>query len=500
MDRSFEDNGLPSHADTAALILQRIARQAMLERGFLTDFSREALAELETITRPSWEASDTPRDLRRLLWCSIDNDDSLDLDQLTVAESLPGGSIKVFVAVADVDGTVHKDSAIDTHARHNTTSVYTPALVFHMLPEKLSTGLTSLNANEDRPALVIESLIGGDGSAQGADIYRAVVHNYAKLAYNSLAPWLEGSAPMPGKVASVPGLAENLLLQDRVAQKLKSFRHEQGALVLETIEARAVFHQDELQGLKVEKKNRAKALIEDFMIASNTATATYLRAQGLPSLKRVVRSPRRWERIVEIAAGLGTALPPQPDAPALQQFLTKQRASDPLRFPDLSLTIVKLMGPGEYVAEFPGQDSGGHFGLALKSYAHSTAPNRRYPDLVTQRLLKAALDRKPTPYGPEELEELAAHCTARENAAEKVERQVTKSAAAMLLGPRTGELFDAIVTGASPKGTWVRLLNPPVEGRLVEGYKGMDVGHRLLVQLVHTDVERGFIDFRKAGG
>lgn len=476
----------------------------MLERGLLPDFSAQALAELNRIQSPAGVSSgdgkaNPARDLTGRLWASIDNDDSRDLDQLTVAEALPGNAVKVLVAVADVDALVKDGSAIDEHARHNTTSVYTPAKIFPMLPEKLSTDLTSLNFKQDRVSIVVEMVIGADGSLQQSDIYPALVRNYAKLAYNSVAAWLEGKGPAPEAVAAVNGLAENLRLQDRAAQQLKELRHAHGALSLETIEARPVFDGDEIRDLEVEQKNRAKELIEDFMIAANGVTARYLAAKNYASLRRVVRTPKRWDRMVEVAREHGYTLPASPDSKALEDFLTQAKAADPLRFPDLSLTMIKLMGPGEYVAEVPGQATDGHFGLAVKDYAHSTAPNRRYSDLITQRLLKAAIAGSPTPYKLADLQALAEHCTAQEDAVNKVERQVNKSAAALLLEERIGEQFDAIVTGASDKGTWVRLISLPVEGKLMRGFEGADVGDRIHVRLDSVDVERGFIDFSRSG-
>jgi exoribonuclease-2 len=476
--------------------LRRIARRAMLERGLLPDFSQDALAELSAIRAPA-AGDGGVRDLRSFPWASIDNDDSRDLDQLTVAEKVPGGFVRVLVAIADVDALVGKGSAIDGHARTNTTSVYTAAEIFPMLPERLSTNLTSLADREDRLAVVIEMTVAADGSLTASDVYRAAVRNCAKLAYNSVAAWLDGQGPIPAPVASVPGLDANLRLQDEVAQNLKAFRHEHGALDLQTLEARPVFDVDEIRDLEVEEKNRARELIEDLMIAANGVTARFLKGRRLPSLRRVVRSPKRWDRIVEVAAHLGEALPPQPDPRALAGFLARRRVADPLRFPDLSLTVVKLLGAGEYVVEMPGQAAPGHFGLAVRDYTHATAPNRRFPDLLTQRLLKAALTGDAAPYTEDELAELAGHCTLQEDAANKVERQVAKSAAAMLLASKVGQRFDAIVTGASPKGTWVRVLRPPVEGKLVTGFEGLDVGHRLRVELAATDVERGFIDFKR---
>lgn len=479
------------------LILEQIARRAMLKRGLFPDFSAESLAELDRIHSPATANPVQVRDLRALLWASIDNDDSRDLDQLTVAEALPNDEFRLLVAVADVDALVVKGSALDRQAGHNTTSVYTAATIFPMLPEKLSTNFTSLNGQEDRLALVIEMVIGREGSPQGWEIYRALVRSQAKLAYNSVAAWLEGSGPLPEGMAAVSGLDDNIRLQDRAARSLKNFRQMHGALNFETIEARPLFDGDRVRELSVEKKNRARSLIEDFMIAANGVTAKFLFEKKFPSLRRVVRTPNRWDRIVAIAREQGFRLPEVADSKALEGFLIKAKADDPIRFPDLSLSIIKLLGAGEYVSELPGETAPGHFGLAVRDYAHSTAPNRRYPDLITQRLVKAALAGDPCPYGPEDLEELARHCTEAEDAARKVERQVLKSAAALVLEARIGERFEALVTGAAPKGTWVRLLQPPLEGRLVQGFEGLDVGDRVPVELIHTDVDRGFIDFRR---
>jgi exoribonuclease-2 len=480
-------------------ILQSIAHRAMLARGLLPDFSPDALAELEGIHGPAALNAESTCDLRNLVWCSIDNDDSGDLDQLTFAEAMPGGVAKILVAIADVNAIVKKQSALDDHARHNTTSVYTAAEIFPMLPEKLSTDLTSLNYESDRLAIVVEMVVAADGTLQGSDIYGAMVRNRAKLAYNSVANWLEGSGPMPQVIGKADGLDENLRLQDRVAQKLKALRHLHGALNLETIEARPVFDGDEITDLEAERKNRAKKIIEDSMISANGVTARYLASKMFPSLRRVVRTPKRWDRIIELASDHGFELPQKPDSRALEQFLVSAKAADPLRFTDLSLSVIKLLGAGEYVVELPGDTAAGHFGLAVRDYTHSTAPNRRFPDLITQRLLKAALAGRSVPYGIDEIAALAKYCTEEEDAAKKVERQVVKSAAAMLLESRIGERFDAIVTGASDEGTWVRVLAPPIEGKLVSGFKGMDVGHGLRVQLIRTDVERGYIDFKSVG-
>jgi len=479
--------------------LRSIARRAMIERGLLPDFSAAVVAETGAIAKAATASDASLKDLRHLLWASIDNDDSLDLDQLSVAEQLPDGAVKILVAVADVDAIVKKGTAIDGRARTNTTSVYTAAEIFPMLPEKLSTDLTSLADRKERLAIVIEMEVGADGAVGKSDIYRAVVVNRAKLAYNGVAAWLDGTAPAPAAITAVAGLEQNLRIQDRVAQAMKKRRHQQGALTLETIEARPVFAGDSLTDLRADQKNRATELIEDFMIGANGVTARYLEQKGFPALRRVLRSPERWARIVELARNLGERLPARPDCQALQEFLEKRRQADAEHFPDLSLSVVKLLGRGEYVLELPGQPVEGHFGLAVKDYTHSTAPNRRFPDLLTQRLLKAALSGAAAPYSKDEIGELARHCTEQEDNATKVERQVRKSAAALLLESRVGERFDGIVTGASPKGTWVRIDGPAAEGRVVRGYKGLDVGDHVAVELVDTDVERGFVDFARVG-
>ncbi len=496
-----------THTDAHAhrAILQTIAHRVMLERGLLPDFSPQAQAELARIHAPAGiDGAPTSgpaaiRDLTHLLWCSIDNDDSLDLDQLTVADVQADGRVKVLVAIADVDSLVKEGSAINEHAAHNTTSVYTAAQIFPMLPEKLSTDLTSLAFDGERLAVVVELVMDSEGALAGSDIYRARVLNRAKLAYNSVAAWLEGNAAPPEGIRRVPGLDENLRVQDRVSQSLKNWRHVHGALSLETIESRPVFDGDQLSGLQVEQKNRARELVEDLMIAANGVTARYLTAKGFPSIRRVVRTPKRWPRIVELAQQHGYKLPDVPDAAALEQFLVEQKRTDPLRFPDLSLAVVKLMGAGEYAAELPEGAPEGHFGLAVKDYAHSTAPNRRYPDLVTQRLVKAALAGRPAPYTYAQLEELAQHFTEEEDAANKVERQVEKSADALFLENRIGEHFEGIVTGAADKGTWVRLISLPVEGKLMQPFGVVDVGDRINVQLVSVDVDQGYIDFRQVG-
>jgi exoribonuclease-2 len=478
-------------------LLADIARQAMIDRGLEPDFPPAAEKQLGGIDAAA-KADGSVRDMRSMLWCSIDNDDSRDLDQLTVAEQLPDGNVRAIVAVADVDAIVKKGTPIDDHARHNTTSVYTAAKIFSMLPEKLSTDLTSLNDGEERVAVIIDMKVSPEGTVVSGDVYRGLVHNKAQLAYDSVGMWLQKEADAPEKVKAVKGLAENLQLQDKIADAMRENRHDHGALDLETIEPRAVFKDGEVVDLRLDARNNAKNLIEDFMVAANGVTARFLDAKKFPSIRRIVRSPERWDRIEAIAAEHGERLPPDPDAQALETFLVRMRKQDPLRFPDLSLSIVKAMGAGEYVVELPGQEPIGHFGLAVKDYTHSTAPNRRFPDLIAHRLVKAALAGGKPPYDAGELGALADHCTQAEDAANKVERQVRKSAAAYVLKNRIGEKFDGIVTGASEKGTWVRVFHPPVEGKVVHGAAGLDIGHKVRVKLVDVNVERGFIDFTRA--
>ncbi|MGZ6987760.1 MAG: RNB domain-containing ribonuclease [Thermoanaerobaculia bacterium] len=475
--------------------LAEIARRAMREKGLNPDFPADAVAQLDRIAEPAREKDPAIRDQRALLWASIDNDDSRDLDQLSVAEELPGGAVKVLIAIADVDALVKKGTPLDARAAQNTTSIYTAGGVFPMLPEKLSTDLTSLNQDVDRLSVVVEYVVNADGTLGDSNVHRALVRNKAKLAYNSVDTWRDGRGPMPEAMAKVPGIDAQIRLQEDVSQRLRRLRYEQGALDLETIEARAVFDGEEIRDLTVDEQNQPKQLIEDFMIAANGVTARYLEEAGFAALRRIVRSPERWQRIVSVAAEHGFSLPEEPDSKALETFLAARRKADPLRFPDLSLVIVKLMGAGEYVVEQPGQAPVGHFGLAVRDYTHSTAPNRRYPDVITQRLLKAALAKSPSPYSVSELNGLAIRCTEQEDAANKVERLVRKSAAALLLETRIGERFDGVVTGASEKGTWARIVRPPVEGKIVHGAEGLDVGDKVRVKLVSTDVDRGFIDF-----
>jgi len=467
----------------------------MRERGFEPDFPPAATTQAQRASEADASPADR-RDLRRLLWCSIDNDDSRDLDQLSVADPR-GADTGILIAIADVDALVPRDSPADQHAGTNTTSVYTAARVFPMLPERFSTDLTSLGPGEDRMAIVIDLTVTAAGTVRASEIYLATVRNQAKLAYPSVGAWLTGEGPAPAALSAVPGLEDNLRQQDAAAQALKKSRHERGALTLDTVEGKPVFAGDDLQDLKAEHRSRASDLIEDFMIAANTATAEFLERHGFSSLRRIVKMPERWPAIVKLAAETGTTLPPAPDAKALERWLSAQQQHDPQRFVDVSLSVVKLLGRGEYVVEEPNEPTPDHFGLAVDDYTHATAPNRRFADLVTQRLVKAALAAAPPPYSHDALAAIAQRCMDREDAANRVERQVRKAAAAILLQPRRGEQFDAIVTGVSPKGTWVRVRHPVVEGRLEGSTSGLEVGDRVRVRLVRTVPEKGFIDFER---
>jgi exoribonuclease-2 len=475
--------------------LDTVARQALLDNGFQPDMGNAVEREVAQL-HDTPAAGDGVRDLRNLLWSSIDNVTSKDLDQIEVAEELPDKGIVLRIGIADVDALVPKGSAIDAHAFSNATSVYTGVHVYPMLPEELSTGLTSLNEGESRVVLVIEVELGPDGTARRHDVYRALATNHAKLAYEDVGPWLEGRGPEPRKSVANDTLEEQLWLQDRAASLLKRVREQAGALEFDTVEATPVAKDGKVEQLAITRKNRARDLIEDFMIAANVAIAKILAEKNRSAIRRVVRVPRRWDRIVAIAKEYGFTLPAQPDAPSLSKFLGARRAADPLRFPDLSLSIVKLLGPGEYVLDKPGpSDDLPHFGLAAPDYTHATAPNRRYADLVTQRLVKAAIAGTPAPYTDDELAAIAQQCTEREDAANRVERVTRKAAAAELLAHRIGSVFAAIVTGVNRNGTFVRLLSPPAEGRVVRGEQGMDVGERVRVRLIHTDPVKGHIDF-----
>ena len=483
--------------------IQAAARRIVAAAGFEPDLDADARAQLAALTKPAATppggAGAPVKDLRDRQWSSIDNTESRDLDQIEIAERLPDGSIRLVVAIADVDALVPANSPIDRHAFANCTSVYTGIAVFPMLPEQLSTGLTSLNEGEDRLALAIETVVDAQGNVKSYDVYRAMVHNRAQLAYDDVGAWLDGASPPPKKVAGNAALTEQLQLQHEASQRLKAERIRNGALEFDTIEATPVAKDGRIVDLALVHKNHARDLIEDFMIASNVAIAKFLEAKGRSGIRRVVREPERWARIVELAARYGTTLPAEPDSLALAKFLAARHTADPERFPDLSLAIVKLMGPGIYALDLPGKDPGGHFGLATHDYTHATAPNRRYADLVTQRLVKAVLAGAPAPYSNDELASIATRCTEREDAENKVERTVRKTAAALLLSDRIGESFDGIVTGATSHGTFVRIIHPPAEGMVVRNHEGFDVGDKVRVKLVGADPYKGFIDFEGQG-
>ena len=470
----------------------------MVEHGFEPDFPADAQQELRKIPEalPSGGANGL-RDLRHLLWSSIDNTTSRDLDQVEVVEQLAGGDVRVLVGIADVDAYVPARTAIDRHASIETVTVYTGVRNFPMLPEALSTGITSLLEDVDRLAIVVEFIVTADGSVHSEDVYRALVRNKAQLAYDDVGPWLEGRSSAPPKVAASTELQTQLTLQDACAQWLLNARHRHGALNIETVEMRPVLLGGEVVDIVRQQKNRATELIEDFMIATNEIVARTLEDLGLPSIRRIVKRPERWPRIVELARSFGADLPPAPDSRALNDFLSARRAADPSHFPDLSLAVIKLMGPGEYAVEKPGNNEPDHFGLAVQDYTHATAPNRRFADLVTQRLVKAATASRPSPYTEDELIAIARNCTVKEDAARKVEREMSKRIAAVAMSHRIGETFDAVVTGVNEHGTFVRVLNPHIEGMLVRGAERLDVGDKLGVTLVRTDADRGYIDFAR---
>jgi VacB/RNase II family 3'-5' exoribonuclease len=472
------------------------AHATMIQHGFQPDFPSGTETQLAAIkAQPAATAGNGFTDLRNLLWSSIDNDTSKDLDQIEWAEQLPDGRIRVLIGVADVDSRVSKGTVIDKHAQFETTSVYTGVTTFPMLPKELSEGITSLNENEDRAAMVVEYAIDANGTASDEKAYRALVRNRAQLAYPSVGAWLDGKAAPPAKVAASSDLAAQLKLQDAAALRMAGGRYQHGALEFDTIETRPVLVTDEVIGIAPIEKNRATSLIEEFMVAANGVIARTFESAGLASIRRVVRVPKRWDRIVELAAQKGTTLPADPDSKALNDFLLAQKQKDPDHFPDLSLAVVKLMGPGEYVLVKPNAPSPGHFGLAVRDYTHSTAPNRRFPDMVTQRLLKAWLAHTAAPYSEDDLNAIAQRCTQMEDAARKVEREMEKRIAAVVLHPHIGQTYQAIVTGANSSGTFVRTLDPHVDGMVVRGGKGLDVGDRVTVKLVNTDPQRGYIDF-----
>jgi len=478
----------------AKLDIVRAARKALADNGFTADFEPAIASEVAALDGHSPTLSDGRRDLRALLWSSIDNRESRDLDQIEVSERLPNGDIRVLVGIADVDALVPKGSAIDEHAAHATATLYTGLAVFPMLPERLSNELTSLLPNVDRAALVVEFTVDGRGDVAHEAVYRALVRNRAQLVYEDVAAWLAGGAGEPYAAAVVVGMAEQVRMQAEAAARIQSARKARGALELDTGEAHPVARDGEIVALETVVPSASRDLIAELMVAANSSIARYIDEHGRSAIRRIVRTPKRWDRLVELAKSFGDELPEIPNRVALAGFVERRRVADPLRFNDLSLAVVKMLGPGEYLRERTGE-AVGHFGLAVPEYAHSTAPNRRFPDLVTQRILKAILDGAAPPYADGELDVIAARCTEREAAARKVERTMRKIAAALLLTPRIGETFDAIVTGATPHGTFVRVVDPPAEGRIVKGEQGLDVGDALRVKLVATEPSRGFIDF-----
>ena len=483
---------------SADVDLRAIAEHVVRARGFNPQFPPEVQHQVSQIQRdpPATASGASVRDLRALLWSSIDNDDSRDLDQIEVAERLSGDQIKVMVGIADVDAFVPKKSAIDTHAAREATTVYTGVRIFPMLPLPLSTGLSSLLEGSDKLCVVTEFVVDANGEIQSPSVYRAVVRNRAQLKYSEVGAWLAGTGAGGDKVVASAPLQQQLKLQHEAAECLKEQRHRHGALYLESTETRPLFSGDQIVGIANQEKNHASELIEELMIAANESIARLL--SKVSSIRRVVKTPERWDRIVELAAQHGGNLPAQPDSKALNDFLMKRKTEDPDHFPDVSLTVVKLMGPGEYVLERPGDPDTGHFGLAVQDYTHSTAPNRRFADMVTQRLLKAVLlAGASTPYSDDELIAVASNCTVKQDAARKAQRDMQKRIAAVALKSSIGQTFDAIVTGATPHGTFVRTMKPHAEGMLVSGQKGVDVGDRLRVRLVSTDVQHGYIDFAR---
>ena len=479
--------------------LDALARQVLIDNNFAPDFPSQVIDAAESLDKQqiTSSADSSVKDLRSLLWSSIDDAASLDLDQVEFAEKLPNGDIRLLVGIADVDEFVPKDSVIDRFAARNTVSIYAASRVFPMLPKQLSTDLTSLRESVERLAVVIEMIVGANGDVQTGDVFRAVLRNRAKLSYEEIGAWLDDSSKIPASVSQTSGMEAQIRLQYETALRLQNFRKQKGALEFETIEAKPVIADGEVTDINAERRNAARDIIENFMIAANVQTAEFLENRNVPSLRRVVKTPARWNRIVAIARTFGEILPENPDSLALAEFLARRKAADPTHYPDVSLSIIKLLGAGEYVVQEAGADAGGHFGLAVPDYTHSTAPNRRYTDLIVQRLVKATLEEKPAPYNFEELTQITARCNERESAARRVERQIRKTVAASVMASRVGEVFDAIVTGINENGTFARVLRPPVDGRIVENEANLQIGEKIRVRLISTNVQRGFIDFAR---
>ncbi|HRH41240.1 MAG TPA: RNB domain-containing ribonuclease [Pyrinomonadaceae bacterium] len=475
--------------------LRKIAEQTMVENGFQTNFSAQISNELYSLKHKKLSQDSSIKDLRALLWSSIDNDSSKDLDQIEVAEQLPNGDIRLLIAIADVDEYVRKGSTIDAIARKQTVSVYTETKILPILPHEISENLTSLLPNVDRLAIVIEMVIKENGDVPEHSIYRALTHNYAKLTYSEVGEWLDENGSEPTEVTKIEGLREQILLQQKAADRLLEFRRKCGSLEFESIESSPVFEGGEAKDLNIIKTNSARKIIENFMVAANVEMAEFLDEKNFASIRRIVKTPARWERIREIAQKYGENLPVEPNSSALSEFLKRRKVANPEQFPDLSLSVIKLIGAGEYVVQKPNEKSEGHFGLAVRDYTHSTAPNRRYPDLIVQRMVKAALKNQKSPYTDEELAQIAEQCNEQESAARKVERKMRKVIAASVMQNRIGEVFEAIVTGITPSGTFARILRPPVDGRIVRGEESVQVGEKIRVKLLATNIHNGYIDF-----
>jgi exoribonuclease R len=523
--------------------LAEAALDEMHEAGFKPEFGEgvaEQVAEIVqklAVLKP--EAG--LEDLRALGWSSIDNDTSRDLDQIEVADRVEGG-IQLRVAIGDVAASVAQGSPIDKHAQEQTQTIYTAVKNFPMLPLELSAGVTSLNENGDRLAVMMSFTVGPDGQMLGENVSRAMVRNRAQLAYSRVGPWLEKTAagvvdddvlslrsdsareheadaslsggadagvresgPGAPAVSPVSGsladgwLVEQLKLQDEAAQALHAARVKNGALEFHKSEADPVVVDGKVIDVTEAIQNRAMNLIEDLMVAANGVMARALRKGGRSGLQRVVVIPKRWDRIVALASQHGYELPEVPDSAALNEALTDIRLKDPIHYPDVAVSVIKLMGPGEYLLMRADDDPTGHFGLAARDYTHSTAPNRRFPDIVTQRVLHAMMTGAPPPYSDAELAAIAIHCNEADKKLRKIERNMEKRVAAVAMSSRIGEVFPGVVTGASDKGVYVRVIRPPFEGRVVQGGDGLDVGDKVNVKLIHTDPARAFIDFAKVG-
>lgn len=523
----WEQHPLPKPHGHEKFDLAAAALAEMHAAGFVPEFAPAVTRQVVEIATELARDGDANgfEDLRALGWSSIDNDTSRDLDQIEVAERVDGG-IRLHVAIGDVAHAVELGSPIDKHAQAQTQTIYTAVKNFPMLPLELSTGLTSLNEAEDRLAVVMSFTVREDGSLADEQVSRARVRNRAQLAYSRVGPWLERNASgyedrdvaalrsnsarehtpdaslqgkLDGTALTAEWLDEQLKLQDEAAQRLHTARVKAGALEFHKAEAQPVVVDGHVVDVLEATQNRAMLLIEDLMVAANGVMARTLRKAGRSGLQRVVVVPRRWDRIVALAQQHGHELPVNPDSQALNRVLEQIRAADPDHYPDIAVAVIKLMGPGEYLLMRADDDPEGHFGLAARDYTHSTAPNRRFPDMVTQRVLHAMIANEPPPYSDAELTAIAMHCNEADKALRKIERDMQKRVAAVAMASRIGEVFDAVITGASEKGVYARVIRPPFEGRIVHGERGLDVGDKVKVKLIHTDPWRAFIDFEFAG-